>query len=127
MASASSIVHKFHTGFPPVRAKKNLVGLLLCVAVALPQYAFAALFCATTPEGKVRLDECKYASYDECKRVEKTDCVADASEALPASAAPYCIVTWGTECKYYDYETCHKTAEKNKGFCYLNPDYKASD
>ena len=126
MNPASSIVHKFHTGFPSVRAKENLAGLLLCVAIALPQCAFAALFCTTTPEGKVRLDECKYASYDECKRAAGTDCVADASDAL-ASAAPYCIVTWSVECKYYDYETCSKTAEKNKGFCYLNPDYKAPD
>ena len=120
-------MHKFYIGFPSVRAKKNLARLLLCVAIALPQYAFAALFCATTPEGKIRLDECKYASHDECKLAAGTDCVADDSDALPASAAPYCIVTWSTECKYYNYETCSKTAEKNKGFCYLNPDYKAPD
>ena len=121
-------MHKFHIGFPSVRAKKNLVGLLLCIAIALPQYALAALFCATTPEGKVRLDECKYASYDECKRAAGTDCVADSAEAHPTSGiAPYCIVTWSVDCKYYDYETCSKTAEKNKGFCYLNPDYKAPD
>ncbi len=111
-------------------AKKNLAGLLLCAVIGLPQYAFAAAFCATTPEGKVRMDECRYASYDECKRAagSQVDCVIDPAEAPPASGvAPYCIVTWGTECKYYDYETCNKTAEKKVGFCYLNPDYKAPD
>jgi len=125
MTSARSIVHKFHIGFPSVRAKKNLARLLLCVAIVLPQYALAALFCATTPEGKIRLDECKYASYDECKRAAGTDCVTD--QTATSEIAPYCIVTWSVECKYYDYETCSKTAEKNKGFCYLNPDYKAPD
>lgn len=104
--------------------------MLLCVAIGLPQYAFAAAFCATTPEGKVRMDECKYASYDECKRAagSQTDCVADPTGVPPASGvAPYCIVTWGIECKYYDFETCNQTAEKKVGFCYLNPDYKAPD
>ena len=112
----------------PVSTKKNLAALLLCVAIAFPQYAFAALFCATTPEGTVRLDECKYASYDECKRAAGTDCVADTAEVPPAvEMGPYCIVTWGVECTYHDYETCRKTAEKKVGFCYPNPDYKAPD
>lgn len=108
-----------------MRDKKNLVGLLLGVAIVLPQYALAAVFCATTPEGKIRLDECKYASYDACKHAAGTDCVADQSGA--PDTAPYCIVTWSIECKYHDYETCNKTAEKKMGLCYLNPDYKASD
>jgi len=113
-----------------MQAKRILTRLLLCIAIGLPQYAFAAAFCATTPEGKIRMDECKYASYDECKRAagSQTDCVPDPTEAPSTpEAAPYCIVTWGVECKYYDYETCNKTAEKKIGFCYLNPDYKAPD
>lgn len=104
--------------------------MLLCVAIGLPQYVFAAAFCTTTPEGKVRMDECKYASYDECKRVagNQVDCVADPAGISSASeVAPYCIVTWGIECKYHNYDTCNKTAEKKMGFCYLNPDYKAPD
>ena len=56
------------------------------------------------------------------------DPTGGASSHEPAAgAAPYCIVTWGIECKYYDYDTCHKTAEEKVGFCYLNPDYKAPD
>ena len=80
------------------------------------------------------MDECKYTSYEECKHATDTpaDCVADPTGTTPApelasGVAPYCIVTWGTECKYYDYETCHNTAEKQVGFCYLNPDYKAPE
>lgn len=73
------------------------------------------------------MDECTYSSYDECKRATGAGCVADPTGAPTAEMGPYCIVTWGTDCKYYDYETCSKTAEKNKGFCYLNPDYKAPD
>ena len=113
-----------------MNANKNLACLLLCVAIGLPQYAFAGAFCSTTPEGKVRLDECRYASYDECKLAvgNQANCMADPAELPPASGvAPYCIVTWSVECKYYDYETCNQTAQKKVGFCYLNPDYKAPD
>ena len=109
---------------------KNLAYLLLCVAIGLPQYAVAGAFCATTPDGKARLDECRYASYVECKLAvgNQANCMADPAELPPASgAAPYCIVTWSVECKYYDYETCNQTAQKKVGFCYLNPDYKAPD
>lgn len=113
-----------------MQTDKILTGLLLCVAIGLPQYTLAASFCATSPEGKIRVDDCKYGSYDECKRAtgSKGDCIANDEEKLPASkVAPYCIVTWSTECKYYDYETCTQTAQKQIGFCYLNPDYKAPD
>ncbi len=113
-----------------MKIKKNLAYLLLYVAFGHPQYAFAALFCATTSDGKVVMDKCKYASYDECKNAPGNhgDCVADVGGSLSSTeVAPYCIVTWGIECKYYDYETCNKTAEKNLGFCYLNPDYKTPD
>ena len=114
-----------------MQTNKLLAGLLLCVAIALPQYTLAASFCATTPEGKIRVDDCNYGSYAECKRanVNQGDCVADDLDGkLPASGvAPYCIVTWSTECKYFDYETCTKTAQIQKGFCYQNPDFKKPD
>ena len=105
--------------------------LLLCVAIMFPQYTLAASFCTTSQEGKIRVDDCNYSSYDECKRAigSQGDCVADdRDEKLPASkVAPYCIVTWSTECKYFDYETCVQTAESKKGFCYQNPDFKKPD
>jgi uncharacterized protein YgiB involved in biofilm formation len=108
-----------------------LAGLLLYAAIALPQYTLAASFCATTPEGKIRVDDCNYSTYDECKRANgnQGDCVADdQDDKLAASkVAPYCIVTWSTECKYFDYETCAQTAESKKGFCYQNPDFKKPD
>ena len=114
-----------------MQTDKILPGLLLCIAIALPQYTLAASFCTTTPEGKIRVDDCNYGSYDECRRAagNQGDCIADdQGEKLPSSqVAPYCIVTWSTECKYFDYETCVQTAENQKGFCYLNPDYKKPD
>lgn len=103
-------------------------GLLLNAAIAFPQYTPAASFCTTTPEGKIRVDDCNYSSYDECRRAtgNRSDCVANfQEEILPASrVAPYCIVTWSTECKYYDYETCVQAAKSQVGFCYVNPEYK---
>ena len=109
---------------------KFLTGLVLCAFITLPQYTPAASFCATSPEGNIRVDDCKYNSYDECKRAVGTrgDCVANHEENPPASTvAPYCVVTWGTECKYYDYETCARTAKQQVGFCYKNPEYKNPD
>jgi len=103
---------------------------MLWVAIALPQYTPAASFCTTSPEGKIRLDDCKYGTYDECEHANRSqgDCIENPEEKLSASgAAPYCVVTWGTECKYYDYGTCAKTAKAQMGFCYLNPDYKKPD
>lgn len=109
-----------------MQTDKILACLLLCVAIALPQYTLAASFCTTSAEGKIRVDDCNYGTYDECKRAagNQGECVADHEEKLPASTiAPYCLVTWSTECKYLDYETCLKAAQDQKGFCYLNPDY----
>lgn len=109
-----------------MQTNRILAGLMLCVAIWHPQYVLAASFCTTSPEGKIREDDCKYGSYDECKRAIGSlgDCVSNQEEKLaPAKVAPYCIVTWSTECKYYDYETCDQAAKKQMGFCYLNPDY----
>jgi len=109
-----------------MQTNKILTGLLLCGSIAFSQYTSAASFCATSPEGKIRVDDCKYGSYDECKRAIGSlgDCVSNQEEQLaPAKVAPYCIVTWSTECKYYDYETCNQAAKAQMGFCYLNPDY----
>lgn len=110
-----------------MQTDKTFTGLLLCVLIALPQYTPAASFCATSPEGKILVDDCSYDSYDECKRAigSRGDCIANHEVELPASeVAPYCIVTWSTECKYYDYETCVQTAKSQIGFCYENPEYK---
>jgi len=113
-----------------MQINRNLTGLLLCVAIWHPQYTLAASFCATTPDGMIRVDDCNYGSYNECKRAigSSGDCVSNKEEELSASkVAPYCMVTWGTECKYFDYETCAQAAQDLKGFCYLNPDYKNPD
>ena len=109
-----------------MRTNKILTNLLLCVAIWQPQYVLAASFCATSPEGKILLNECKYDSYDACKLVAGSsgDCVTNQGEQLaPAKVAPYCVVVWATDCKYYDYETCNKAAKTQMGFCYSNPDY----
>jgi hypothetical protein len=109
-----------------MQTNRILAGLLLCVAIWYPQYVLAASFCTTSPEGKIRVDDCKYGSYDECKRAigSMGDCVSNQEEKfVPAKVAPYCVVVWSTECKYYDYETCNQAAKTQMGFCYLNPDY----
>jgi hypothetical protein len=114
-----------------VQTDKILTGLLFCVAIGLPQYTSAASFCSASPEGKIRVDDCNYGSYDECRRTtgNQGDCVANTQEEkLPASkVAPYCLVMWSTECKYFDYETCNQAAKKQMGFCYVNPDYTNPD
>lgn len=102
-----------------MQARKILTGLMLCIAVAFPQYALAALYCSALPDGTIRVDDCIYSSYAECKRAigNSGDCIVDVPPA--AEEAPYCVVTWGTECKWHDYESCHEYAVKNIGFCYL--------
>lgn len=110
-----------------IQTAKILTSILLCSVIVLPKYTSAASFCAVTPDGKIRVDDCKYGSYDECKHAigSSGDCVSNQEEEIaPAKVAPYCIVTWSTECKYYDYETCNQAAKIQMGFCYLNPDYK---
>lgn len=110
-----------------MRTNKIIVSLLLYATIAFPQYTPAASFCTTSPEGKVHMDDCSYGTYDECKRAigSQGDCIADSEEQLPSSGvAPYCIVTWSTECKYYNYDACAKAAKAQMGFCYLNPAYK---
>ncbi len=109
-----------------MRTNKILTGLLLYFAICHPQYVLGASFCTTSPEGKIRVDDCKYDSYDECKRVigSSGDCVSDQGEKLvPAGVAPYCVVVWATECKYYNYASCSQAAKTQMGFCYSNPDY----
>ncbi|TAN84868.1 MAG: hypothetical protein EPN14_01625 [Gallionella sp.] len=109
-----------------MRAKKIVTNLLLCVAIGLPQYASAALFCPVTPDGKIHIDECKYPSNDECKRAtgNQGDCVAD--QLPPSDKAPYCLVTLRyEECdKYFDYESCSQAAQKELANCTINPRYK---
>ena len=109
-----------------MRTNKILTGLMLCIAIWQPQDVLAASFCTTSPEGNILLNECKYDSYDACKRAigNSGDCISNQGEkpAL-AKVAPYCVVVWSTECKYYDYETCNQAAKTQMGFCYLNPDY----
>jgi len=107
---------------------KILTSLLLCISITLPQYTHAVAFCTTTPEGMVYVDDCNYDSYDKCKLASKGDCVASDEEVIPASkVGPYCMVTWNTLCTYIDYEACTKAAEKLRGYCYANPDYKDPD
>ncbi len=109
-----------------MKVEKILAGLLLCIAVALPQYAFADTFCTKSPDGKIHTDDCAYTSYEACKKAagSKWDCVLDRKDT---SDAPYCVVTWSTTCIHYDYESCRAYADKNAGFCYKNPDYKGPE
>lgn len=109
-----------------MQTNKILASLLLCAAVALPQYTQAVSFCSKTPRGLIRVDDCNYSSYEECKRATGSDCVAS-DEEVPSKVAPYCMVTWNTLCTYIDYEACTKAAEKLRGYCYSNPDYKEPD
>lgn len=109
-----------------MQTNKLLTKLLLCVAIGLPQYASAALYCPVTPDGKIRIDDCSYMSNEECKSATGTqgDCVAD--QLPPSDKAPYCVVTLRYEVcdTYFDYESCNEAAQKELGNCALNPRYK---
>ncbi len=109
-----------------MKVERNLVGLLLCAVIVLPQYAVADTFCSKSPDGKIHTDDCSYTSYESCKKAvqSKWDCVIDRKDTTDV---PYCVVTWGTTCIHYDYESCRAYAEKNVGFCYKNPDYKGPE
>lgn len=110
-----------------MQIKKILTSLLLCAAIGFTQHALAATFCPVTPEGKIRIDECQYASNDDCKRAtgSQMDCVADQLE--PSNKAPYCLVMglWEICDKYYDMESCTQAAQKQAGSCVLSPYYKS--
>ena len=112
-----------------MQTKKIITNLLLCVAIGLPQYTSAALYCPVTDDGKIRIDECKYSSNDACKQATGTqgDCVAD--QLPPSDKAPYCLVTLRyEECdKYFDYESCNQAALKESANCAPNPNYKKTD
>lgn len=112
-----------------MQARNILTSLMLCIAIGLPQYAFAGRYCPVTDSGAIRIDECKYSSNEECKQASKSkrDCVADLPE--PSDKAPYCLVLgWLEICdKYYDEESCNHAAEKKAGQCMPNPRYKGAD
>ena len=111
-----------------MRSVNIVTSLLLSAAIILPQYALAASFCPVTDDGKIRIDQCKYSSIEECKRVSgtKVDCVAD--QITPSDKAPYCLVMGMFEVcdKYFDIESCEQDAEKKVGGCIPNPYYKKS-
>ena len=111
-----------------MRAKSFLTGLLLCATIGLPQYVFAATYCPVTIDGKIRIDECKYGSNEECKQASesKKDCVAD--QLAPSTKAPYCLIVGQLEfCdKYYSYEPCQQAAKQQSGTCIESPYYKES-
>lgn len=112
-----------------MQAKKIFTSLLLCAAIGLPHYASAGMFCPVTEDGKIRIDECKYSSNDECKRVTGTkgDCMVD--QPPSSTKAPYCLIMGAFEVcdKYQDYESCEKEANKRLGNCILNPYYVNPD
>ncbi|MDD5300291.1 MAG: hypothetical protein PHD65_07330 [Gallionella sp.] len=111
-----------------MRTKIFLTGLLLCAAIGLPQQVFAATYCPVTVDGKIRIDECKYGSNEECKQASesKKDCVAD--QLTPSAKAPYCVIVGQLEVcdKYYDYESCQQAAKKQSGICIESPYFKES-
>lgn len=100
--------------------------LTLCAAAVFTQNALAASFCPVTDDGKIRIDQCKYGSIEECKRISgtKVDCVAD--QITPSDKAPFCLVMGMFEVcdKYFDLESCQQDAEKKVGACIPNPYYK---
>lgn len=100
--------------------------LMLCATVGLAQNAFAASFCPVTDDGKIRIDQCKFSSNEECKRKSgsKADCVPD--QLTPSDKAPYCLVMGMFEVcdKYFDLESCEQDAQKKVGGCIPNPYYK---
>lgn len=112
-----------------MQARKILTSLMLCIAIGLPQYAFAGRFCPVTDSGAIRVDSCIYSSNEECKRATKStrDCMADLPD--PSDKAPYCLVLgWLEVCdKYFDMESCEKDAEKKAGQCITNSRYKGTD
>ena len=107
-----------------MRVYKILTGLLLFVAIMLPQYALADTFCTASGDGRIHADDCGYTSYDKCKQAAGSQgkCVVDQKD--PTTEGPYCVVTRLIDCKYYYYESCNQAAEKYMGFCYLNSEYK---
>lgn len=101
---------------------------MLCAAMAIPPQSLAATFCPVTDDGKIRIDQCKYSSNEQCKRETGTkgDCVAD--ELAPSDKAPFCLIMGKFEVcdKYFDIDTCNDAAEKKAGACIPNPYYKKS-
>ena len=109
-----------------MRVYKIITGRL-CVAIMLPQYSLADTFCTASADGKINTDDCNYTSYDKCKQASGSGgkCVVDQKDST--TEGPYCVVTRLVYCKYYDYESCSKAAEKDMGFCFLNSEYKNPD
>lgn len=109
-----------------MRVIRILAGLVLCATFGSSQYAVAASFCPVTDDGKIRIDQCKYSSNEECMRASgtKKNCVAD--QLTPSDKAPYCLVMGMFEVcdKYFDVESCEQDAKKKVGACIPNPYYK---
>jgi len=112
-----------------MQVKHIFTSLLLCAAIGLPQYASAGRFCPVTADGKIRIDECKYSSNEECKAASASnkDCVADQPPA--SDKGLYCLIMGAFEVcdKYQDFESCDKEAQRRMGTCILNPFYKSPD
>lgn len=109
-----------------MQARMIITSLMLCAAIVFPSHASAGRYCPVTDDGKIRIDECKYASNEECMRANKSkrDCAADLLE--PSDKAPYCLVMgWMEICdKYFDMESCSKAADEKVGQCIPNARYK---
>lgn len=112
-----------------MQVTKIFISLLLCAAIALPQYASAASFCPVTADGKIRIDQCTYNTNEACKKASKSkrDCVAD--QPPTSTKAPYCLIMGAFEVcdKYQDLESCAEEAKKQLGICIVNPAYENPD
>lgn len=111
-----------------MQVRKIFTGLLLSLAIGLPQYASAGRFCPTTDSGQIRIDQCLYSSQEDCEnRSGAKKCVVDLPE--PSDKAPYCLVIgWAEICdQYFDLESCERDAEKKAAQCVVSPYYKAPD
>jgi hypothetical protein len=116
-------------GYDVMQARNLFTALILCVAIGLPQYASAGRFCPVTDSGAIRIDECKYSTNEECKRVTGTkgDCAMDQPPA--STKAPFCLIMGAFEVcdKYQDYESCEVEAKRRLGNCVINPYYENPD
>lgn len=111
-----------------MQARKIITSLMLCIAIMLPHYASAGRYCPVTDDGKIRIDQCKYNTNEECKRASKSkrDCIIDLPD--PSDKAPYCLIYgWREVCdKYFDEESCRNAAKEYIGQCIPNERYKGA-
>lgn len=110
--------------------KVSFVRGVLCVGLSLfAGYAFAAPYCAVFSWGK----QCYYYSWSQCQQAAGSQgaCIVNQDEQQqhmgqgiqrPTSGAPFCVVaSYGTQCYYYDAQSCREAAAAADAVCAVNP------